>query len=665
MKKVLGCCALVIVAFISNAQTRYIVQLKNKGNNPYSLSNPSAFLTQRAITRRTRYSIALDSADLPITPGYVDSIRLSGNVTILNISKWLNSVSIQTTDAAALNKINSFPFVQSVTGIAARMMNSNQQPSNKFIEEQNLNSDPQHKQTNIISGFFDYGSSYAQIHIHNGEFLHHIGLQGQGMMLGLLDAGFNNYLTVNAFDSVRLNGQIFGVYDFVAKDSSVNEDNAHGEEVFSTIAANMPGQFVGSAPKASFYLFRTEDASTEYPVEEHNWVCGAERVDSLGGDVISTSLGYTTFDAPLTALSHTYADMNGNTTMAAIGADLAAKKGILVAVAAENDGTGSWHYISTPADADSAMTVGAVNASGSVASFSSYGPSSDGQIKPDVASVGASAYVVRPDNTIIPNNGTSFATPNIAGLTTCLWQGFPEFSNMKIINALRQAGSKASAPDDRVGYGIPDVKKALLILLKDFTTSSAIVGNCQATITWTSKDVSSMKYEIEKMLPGQNSFTKVGTQAGSGNTFGTGPSYQFQDNLNGASAGTITYRIREIIDTASSTFTADYIDTATVSLTSSCTTPGVVPVNNDNEIMLLPNPAKEHFTIKITTATAIQNLVIRIFNGKGQEAAGYNKNKNPGTATFDISITNLTAGKYYISIYNGNQLMATKELIKL
>ena len=659
MKKVSGCLILVLLVSFGHAQMKYIVQFKNKANNPYSLNNPSAFLTQKAINRRAKHTIAFDSTDLPVTPVYVDSIRLSGAVIVLNASKWLNSVSIQTTDAAALTKIRSFPFVQSVTGIAARMMNATAQ-NPKFNEERIWQTETTLKATSITADVFNYGSSYAQIHIHNGEFLHDIGLRGQNMIVGMLDAGFNNYLTVKAFDSARNNNQILGVYDFVARDSSVNEDNAHGMETFSVIAANIPSQFVGTAPKANFYLFRTEDANSEYPIEEHNWVCGAERIDSLGGDVISSSIGYTTFDPPLAALSHTYGDMNGNTTMAAIGAGLAAKKGMLVVNAAGNEGSGSWKYIVTPADGDSVLAVGAVNASGAVANFSSYGPSSDGQVKPDVASVGVATTIESPSDFVTTSNGTSFAAPNIAGLATCLWQGFPEFNNIKIINALRQSGNKSSAPDDRIGYGIPDVKKAVMNLLKEFATSSANVSNCQTTLVWASKDVSSMKYEIERMLPGQTSFKKIAEQNGSGSVFGIRSAYQYQDMLTGISPGTISYRIRQVIDTNATGFTADYIGTVNINLQTACVD------NNAVDVTLLPNPAKVFFTVKLTTPTASSSIVIQIFNSAGQLIQSLNKSKLAGTVYFDgISLLPLAKDKYYVSVYDGTKRIATKELIKL
>jgi serine protease AprX len=463
MKKII-LLLVIIAAFCNNSfsQTRYIIRLKDKGTSPYSFSNPAAFLTSRAIQRRTRYNIVIDSADLPVTPRYVDSIRLAGAVTILNTSKWLNQVAIQTSDAAALNKINSFPFVISASPIAARAQGTDLPVHKKFDAPYTSSLPNKPTVQNATSDFYSYGQSFAQVHIHNGEFLHNRGFRGEGMQMAVLDAGFYHYLTLPTFDSVRNNSQVLGTWDFVTGNASVDEDHPHGMNCLSTIAANMPGTFVGTAPKTSFYLYRTEDAPTEYPIEEQNWAAGAERADSLGVDVCSVSLGYTTFDNSI--YNHTYADMNGNTTIISNAADIAAKKGMLVVVAAGNDGGGSWHYISAPADADSVLAIGAVNTSGVVGGFSSYGPSSDGQIKPGVAAVGVGAVVAN-TTTGQPSfgNGTSFACPNMAGLSTCLWQAFPEVNNMNIISALQQSATRATNPDDRVGYGIPDMKKAFVL----------------------------------------------------------------------------------------------------------------------------------------------------------------------------------------------------------
>ncbi|HEV7621645.1 MAG TPA: hypothetical protein VGO09_07930, partial [Flavisolibacter sp.] len=246
MKRHIVCLiTLVSIALYGHTQlTRYIIHLKDKGNNPYSLANPVPYLSQKSIDRRLRYNIAIDSTDLPVTPAYVDSIRSAGAVTILNISKWLNSVSIQTTDMAALSKINSFSFVSKNEPIASKIMSSFLNSDKFFLE--NKSQTPTHfKEMGSNGSYYNYGLSSAQVNIHNGSFLHDIGLRGQTMTIGMLDAGYRNYTSLHAFDSVNINNQVLGVFDFVAHDSSVVEDNPHGMECFSTMAANIPGQFVG------------------------------------------------------------------------------------------------------------------------------------------------------------------------------------------------------------------------------------------------------------------------------------------------------------------------------------------------------------------------------------------------------------------------------------
>ncbi|HEX6332662.1 MAG TPA: S8 family serine peptidase [Flavisolibacter sp.] len=659
-------CVLVFFLFAQTSEAQYsrhIIWFTDKASNPYTLSNPSAFLSARAINRRVRYNIALDSTDLPVTPRYVDSVRMAGNVTILNVSKWLNAVTILTSDAAALAKINSFPFVKTAAPIALKVgfPAPPQEKYNSGIQafDGNTLQVPFTDQAafNLTADFFNYGLSYAQVHIHNGEFLHNIGLRGQGMVIGMLDAGYFGYQTLKSFDSIRANGQILGTWDFVAREASVNEDHQHGMQCLSVIAANIPGQFIGTAPKASFYLFRSEDAATEYPIEEHNWVCAAERVDSSGGDVISSSLGYYNFDDP--AFNYTYQQMNGNTTIAVRGADLAAKKGILVVNAAGNEGNNSWGKIITPADGDSVLAVGAVTRTGVPASFTSRGPSSDGQVKPDVASVGVQTVVQHTNNTIGTSNGTSFACPNMAGLATCLWQGFTEFNNMRILRVLQQAGNRFTSPNDTTGYGIPDVKLALMILLKEFSTASATLSPCKTTLSWTSKDVASMKYEIERKYPGQAGYVKVGEVNGSGSVFGTPKNYQFADTLLSAPAGTISYRIRQVIDASDSAFTADYIDTVNVTLPASCAGP------SGNSVKLIPNPTRGDVTVEIVTPNASTNLVVRVFNSKGQLVAESRHTKQQGLALIYLPLFHLASGKYYVSVFDGGDLLTTGELIKV
>ena len=528
--------------------SKYIIRLKDKGTNPFTLANPSAYLTARSIQRRTRYGIAIDSTDLPITPRYIDSIRMAGAVVILNSSKWLNQVAIQTTDAAALAKIAGFPFVLS-SGPAAAKNSQTITPVNKKLDAEFTQAPVPTTSNTIAADYYSYGASYGQVRLHNGEFLHNRGFRGQGMHMAVLDAGFFNYLTLPTFDSIRNSGQVLGTWDFVAGNASVNEDNSHGTACLSTIAANMPGTFMGTAPKTSFYLYRTEDVNSEYPIEEQNWVAGMERADSLGIDISSTSLGYFTFDNPV--FNYTYANMNGNTTISAKGADLAAKKGIICVVAAGNEGNGAWHYIITPSDGDSVMAVGAVSTAGNVGSFSSYGPSSDGQIKPSVAAVGVSAVVANP-STGQPGfgSGTSYACPNMAGLTTCLWQAFPEINNMGIINVMQQSATRATNPDDRVGYGIPDMKKAFVRLIKQLYTQQSAVANCAVTLQWTAKTDSVISIVVERKLPAAPSYTAISTQTSTG-AFQS-RNFSFTDDLRNFPTTGIWYRFRMNIATDTS-----------------------------------------------------------------------------------------------------------------
>lgn len=660
--------AFVISALVneSSAQfTRYIIKFKNKGGASYTFANPLAYLSQRAIDRRTRYSIAIDSTDLPVTPSYITQVSTVPNVTLLNISRWQNAITIQTSNAAAITTINSFPFVQSVSGIAARNATGGKTANEKFSLEERMTPVTSFTER-VAADYYNYGTaSYNEIHLHLGEFLHNIGLRGQGMQIAMLDNGFNNYTALKAFDSVNAEGRVLGTWDFVAREQNVANDGSHGMNCFSIICANIPGQFIGKAPKASFWLYQTEDNSSEYPIEEFNWVCGAERADSSGADVISSSLGYYDFDNPV--FNYTYSNMDGNTTISAIGADLAAKKGILPFLAAGNEGGNAWHFIITPSDGDSVVAVGAVTAAGAVGGFSSYGPSADLQIKPDLASVGVAALIQSTANTVTSGNGTSFACPNMAGLGTILWQGFPEFNNMKILKALQQAGSRATNPDDRVGYGIPNMKTAFTSLLVDYATSSATVNACNATINWTSKDVSAMKYEIERKLPGEIIYTKIGELNPQAGSLLAIHSYQFNNTIISPTPGVVSYRIRQIIDTATATFTAAYVDTANVTITSGCFATGTGDPNaNKESVSIQPNPASGSFAnLVIETPYAVANMNITVYDGKGRLMMQLQDSKTSGKKTINLNISRFAKGKYYIRVFNNQKTLGTAELLKL
>lgn len=643
--------------------SRHIVKFKNKGNASFTLANPLAYLSQRAIDRRLRYSIPIDSTDLPVTPSYINQVRNVPNVTVLNASRWLNSITILTTDPNALATISGFSFVQNVTPIAARYPLI-WRDEDKFLSPEE---GPGPGRTNrATANYYNYGNtSYNEIHLHNGEFLHNIGLRGQGMQIGMLDNGYFNYTNLKAFDSARINGQVLGTWDFVAREANVANDGSHGMMCWSTIVANIPGQFVGKAPKASFWLFRTEDDASEYPIEEHNWVCGAERADSAGADVISSSLGYYDFDDP--AFNYSYSDMNGNTTISAIGADLAAKKGMLVFNSAGNEGNNAWRYIITPADADSVVAVGAVNSSGAVGSFSSYGPSSDGQVKPDVASVGVQALVQTTANTVGSSNGTSFACPNMAGLGTCLWQGFPEFNNMKILKALQLSGSRSTNPDTRIGYGIPNMKTAFGILLAEYATSSSSANGCRISIQFTSKDVGMMKYEIERKGPGEPNYVKVGELNPIAGTILAPHTYNFNHDLSSGSSGLYSFRIRQVIDTVAANFTAVYIDTTQINIANACVITSLPPVDpNRVAISLIPNPVSTgNLQLVVETPYAVAQLNILFFDERGSLVNRLIDSKAAGKKSIPLPIDRLSAGKYYVRVLNGEKPLGTLDLIRL
>ena len=443
---------------------KWIIQFTDKNNSPYSLNDPSQYLSAKAIARRAKYNIATDSTDLPVNPAYIQQVLAAGNVTYLSQSKWLNQILIYCTDDATINAINQLPFV--IRSQAIGMLMPQQQPHAYKIKEEIKSLDIS-SFANVSTGdTLDYGTSFNQVDIHDGEFLHNKGFTGDGISIAVLDAGFYHYKELSAFDSMRLQNHMLGEKDFVDYDNSVDEDDEHGMHCLSTIAANIPGTMVGTAPHASFWLLRSEKASSEYPVEEQNWVAAAEFADSAGADMISSSLGYYYFDDA--SFNHSYADIYANTTTVSKGAAIAVRKGMIVTNSAGNEGNGEWKYILFPADADSVCSVGAVDNNGQIASFSSYGY--PGKIKPNIVSVGAGTVIFGTNNIPASGSGTSYSNPNINGLIACLWQAFPAYSNMTILDAVYQSADRYNNPDDRYGYGIPNMKNAYLILKKKQNT---------------------------------------------------------------------------------------------------------------------------------------------------------------------------------------------------
>ncbi|MCY7359374.1 MAG: S8 family peptidase [Rudanella sp.] len=469
----------LLTASMVTAQTaqRYLVVLRDKASSPYSTSRPEQFLSTRAISRRAKQNIALTERDLPVNPAYVSKLKTTG-AQVLNTSRWLNAVLIRTT-SATLQKVLALPFVtgleygQTIGNARVATPAGQTKAANKFGETQ--------------AKALPYGPSLAQLSQLGLDKLHERGFRGEGKLVAILDAGFPNANTVPFLQTLVSENRIVTTYDFVANNRQVYDDDSHGLNVLSIMAATADNRLYGGAYKASYALIRTEDAPTESPIEEAYWLLGAEFADSTGADVINSSLGYTQFDPEFAALDHKYADLNGRTTLVSRAAQWAAETGMVVVVAAGNEGTNPWHYLSAPSDATDVLAVAATNSLGVKASFSSFGPAPDGRIKPDVAAQGQGDILGNPNGTIGSGSGTSFASPLMASFVTTLWQAYPYLTAREIVGVVRRAGSQAQNPDDKLGYGIPTFERAAALAeVLSYTTASPnpFTDNDFVTVPW-------------------------------------------------------------------------------------------------------------------------------------------------------------------------------------
>ena len=433
---------LLIYSMLLSATTNYYfyIQFADKKNTPYSLSTPSEYLSARAIARREHRAPTYDSTDLPINPSYLSQIESLG-VHLHSRSKWMNGATALLADSSKMGLVRALPFVKFV------------QYTGKVEVAAAVSPQRVPAQSN-----FDYGAANTQINQLTGKCLHNLGYRGKDIVIGILDAGFTNVNVNHAFDSLRLQGRLLGVKDIIDPQSNIYAQDTHGANVLSTMSGNLPGQFLGTAPDASFWLIRTEYAPTEYLVETDFWCSGIEFADSVGVDVVNSSLGYTTFNDP--SMNFSYADMNGKVSRASRSATLAASKGMLVVNSAGNDGNNSWHYIGSPADAEGIVTVGSVQSDDLSSYFSSFGPSSDGRVKPEISSLGTSAAVVNSFGTPVYGNGTSFASPIMAGMLACLLQAKaaeqPNFNINALLQSVFESANLYANPTAQIGYGIPN-----------------------------------------------------------------------------------------------------------------------------------------------------------------------------------------------------------------
>ena len=455
MKKLSLLLIMLVSAMIMQAQIAtniYWVQFTDKANSPYSIDNPEEFLSQRALERRARLNIAIDEYDIPVNPQYLEAVEACG-AQLLNPSKWLNGVSVYTNSQAVVDAINALEFVEVVR-------NCPNYPEAQRDKEIWMDNEMQVSGNPVVYRDF-YGGAHTQVYQLRVNELHDMGFDGTGVVIAILDGGFIGTDMHNTFDAMRAEGRLLGVRDFVFGSTSVYSQSTHGTSCLSTMAAYDPNNMVGTAPKASYYLFHTEDGDGENIVEEYNWVSGAEYADSLGVDVCSTSLGYIDFDMP--QWDHHFPDFDGHTAPMTIGAEIAASRGIICMNSAGNEGGGTC-TLGIPADAEHILTVGAVDASGQRAWFSSVGPTYDGRIKPDVMAMGEGTYVASGWGGYYNGDGTSFSNPVLAGAVACLRQAMPTASVQEICDAVRAAGNNAGNPDSYNGYGIPDFVMALTLL---------------------------------------------------------------------------------------------------------------------------------------------------------------------------------------------------------
>ncbi|MBR1593274.1 MAG: S8 family serine peptidase [Alloprevotella sp.] len=463
MKKLFSLVLLAAIALTGTAQVeglysykkldrayRYRVYLKDKKNSPYSLKRPEEFLSKRALDRRQRYGIKVDKADLPVSPNYLQVLRDAG-LRIHNVSKWQNTAVVETTDTTLMQAVREMAFV---TGVVKVWVGPD---SVLVMDKPNRKRKVKNEREHLTSY---YGNAQQQVEMLAADRLHEAGYRGEGMLIGILDGGFNNADVITGFNRAN----ILGTRNFVDPSVDVYDEGSHGMMVLSCIGANTPHNLVGTAPEAQFYLIQTEDGRSEQLVEEDNYCAGLEYADSLGCDVVTASLGYYKFDDP--AMNHPYSALDGQTAINSRSASMAASRGMLLLNSAGNEGNDQWKKIGFPADARDILAVGAVRSDSVNTDFSSLGFSADGRVKPDVMAMGEDAAVYSTRGNTTTANGTSFSCPILCGAVTCLWQAHRDKTPLEIIDAVHRSGHYADSPNEVFGYGIPNLWKAHELLSK-------------------------------------------------------------------------------------------------------------------------------------------------------------------------------------------------------
>lgn len=423
----------------------YRLTLTDKNGTPFSLSKPEKYLSKKAIERRRKQGLGIDSTDLPLSPKHIRTVSKTG-VKIVGQSKWNNTLLVHGNDSAAMERLINLPCVSEVKKVWRSPDSTTIQK--RVAHEMTLQTAKGMKPSH-------YGMADLQIELLNGKKLHEAGFRGEGITMAIFDGGYMNVDKIPALKNVR----ILGTRDFAfPRCADVYAEPDHGTSVLSCIATNQPETYVGTAPAADFWLVRCEDVQIESLAEEDFWAMAAEFADSVGVDVINSSLGYTSFDDP--TMNHRYSEMDGKTALNSRTASLLANKGIILVNSAGNYGMTTWKKINFPSDAFDILSVGALSPDKVNARFSSIGPTNDGRVKPDVMSLGGPSQVINGDGKIAGKNGTSFAAPILAGMVACLRQALPNLTAKEIIELVRQSGDNYDTPNNIFGYGIPDFWEA-------------------------------------------------------------------------------------------------------------------------------------------------------------------------------------------------------------
>lgn len=481
---------LILSISFSYAQELFLVQLKAKENTSTYLENPLQMLSQRSLDRRAKFNVNLDEKDVPISSDRIEQVKQL-NLDYVGQTKWLNTIMVEVTDNSVIPQLESLTFVESVKSMVRNTELKSKQQS-KWAETAGRTTD------------FDYGRSERFISQINIKPLHDEGFQGQGVFIGVIDAGFPGVNTISAFENLRNENRIVDTYDFVDNKIDVYDSNSHGTNVLSAMGAEVNGTYVGTAPKATFLLYRSEDSTEETPKELLYWIQAAERADSVGVDLINTSLGYNNFDD--SRYNFSYSDMDGKTSLISLGAQVAADKAILLVIAAGNDGRSAWKYILTPADLEDAFTVGANDRRRNPAVFSSFGPNANNVLKPNVSALGQLIPVYNELGEIRNTNGTSIASPVTAGAMAVMLQKFPTTALNVLKQKVQESAHLYTNPSNQLGYGVPDYSK----VSDEILSTNDIIAKSSSPKVYPNPFTTEIKIEHKNIVKQVEIFNLVG-----------------------------------------------------------------------------------------------------------------------------------------------------------